>query len=195
MALNPELEQAIAGHLAAGELAAAATAALGGLGPQILGYLAATLRDDDAAYEVFGHFSEQLWKSIATFRGESSFKTWAYKLVMHSLGRYRRDGFRRRGRPLGTSEVSAIAEQIRSQTPAYRQTAVKDRIAQLREQLDPEEQTLLFLRIDQELSWTDVAAIVSAEGEPVEPAALRKRFERAKVRLRKLAEQDGLLDS
>ncbi len=193
--MDVELEQTIAAHLAAGELALAATAALTQMGPQILGYLAATLRNDDAAYEVFGQFSEQLWKSIGTFRADSSFKTWAYKLVMHSISRYRRDGFRRLGRALGSAEVSAIAEEVRSQTPRYRRTEVKDRIAQLREELEPEEQTLLFLRVDQGLSWNDVAAVMSAQGEPVEAAVLRKRFERAKLRLRELAEKAGLLDS
>ena len=91
MAIDEALEKTIASQLASGDLAAAATAALHGLGPQILGYLCATLRDDDVAYDVFGHFSEELWKSIGSFRGDSSFKTWAYKLVMHSVGRYRRD--------------------------------------------------------------------------------------------------------
>jgi RNA polymerase sigma factor (sigma-70 family) len=149
LGMNEDFDAVIAARLAAGDLAAAATAALERLGPQILGYLAATLRDDDAAYEVFGHFSEQLWKSIATFRGDSSFKTWTYKLVMHSISRFRRDGFRRLGRALASDEVSAIAAQIRSRTPAYQQTEVKDKFAQLRETLAPEDQTLLFLRIDQ----------------------------------------------
>ncbi|HEX7844063.1 MAG TPA: sigma-70 family RNA polymerase sigma factor [Kofleriaceae bacterium] len=194
MPVDDRLEQTIAGHLARGELQAAATAMLTGLGPQILGYLAATLRDDDAAYEVFGQFSEELWKSIATFRGESSFKTWAYKIVMHSISRYRRDGFRRRGQPLASDELSAIAEQVRSQTPPFQRTEVKDRIAELRASLEPEDQTLLFLRVDQGLPWSDVAAVIAAQGAPVDVAALRKRFERAKARLRKLAEQDGLLE-
>jgi RNA polymerase sigma-70 factor (ECF subfamily) len=192
--VDDNLEKIIADHLAAGDLRAAATAALHGLGPQILGYLAATLRDDDAAYEVFGQFSEELWKSIARFRAESSFKTWAYKLVMHSIGRYRRDGFRRRGQPLGSDEVSAIAEQVRSQTPPFQRTEIKDQFADLRASLDPDEQTLLFLRVDQDLPWNDVAAVIAEQGEPVDVAALRKRFERAKLKLRKLAEQAGLID-
>jgi RNA polymerase sigma-70 factor, ECF subfamily len=192
--MDEELERKIAGALATADLAAAVTVALNGLGPQILGLLAARLRDDDAAYDVFGQFSEELWKSIGTFRGESSFKTWAYKLAMHALGRYRRDGYHRKQMPLG-SEVSAIAADVRSSTPPYRRTEVKDRVARLREALDPEEQTLLFLRIDQKLSWTDVAAVIAAEeGEAVEIATLRKRFERAKQRLRELAAKDGLLD-
>lgn len=192
--MDPDLERTIAGHLAAGDNAAAATTAINGLGSQILAYLGANLRNDDAAYEVFGHFCEQLWKNIATFRGESSFKTWTYKLVMHSISRYRRDGFRRFGRQLGSGEASALAEQIRSTTAPHKRTEVKDRIAKLRESLEPDEQTLLFLRVDQGLSWNDVAAVMSEEGDKVEVAALRKRFERAKTRLRKLAEEHGLLD-
>jgi len=192
--MDEALEQTIAGHIATSDFSAAATSAIEGLGPQILGYLGATLRNDDAAHEVFGYFCEQLWKSIPTFRAESSFKTWAYKLVMHSVSRFRRDGFRRLGRQLGSGEASAIAEQVRSRTAPYQQTVIKDKISKLREALEPDEQTLLFLRVDQGLSWNDVAVIMSEDSEPVEVAALRKRFERAKTRLRKLAEEHGLLD-
>ena len=192
--MDEALEKTIADHIAATDFSAAATSAIEGLGPQILGYLGATLRNDDAAYEVFGYFCEQLWKSMPAFRAESSFKTWAYKLVMHSVSRFRRDGFRRLGRQLGSGEASALAEQVRSRTAPYQQTEIKDKISKLREALEPDEQTLLFLRVDQGLSWNDVAAIMSEEGEPVEVAALRKRFERAKTRLRKLAEEHGLLE-
>jgi RNA polymerase sigma-70 factor (ECF subfamily) len=191
--MGDDLDETIASHLSAGEFAPAATLALDRLGHQIFGYLAATLRDDEAANEVYSQFTEELWKSIRTFRGESSFKTWAYKLVMHAVGRYRRDGYRRRAVPLG-SEISAIPADQRSSTPPYRNTEVKDRFAQLRESLEPADQTLLFLRVDQKLSWNDVAAVIAAEGEPVDVATLRKRFERAKQRLRELAAKDGLLD-
>lgn len=188
-----DLDHILSAHLAAGELDRAATTALEALGPQILGFLAATMRDDDAAYDVFGQFSEEMWKSMGSFRAESSFKTWAYKIVMHSISRYRRDGYRRRGQPLDTAAISAIAQDVRSRTPRFQQTEVKDRITQLRESLDPDEQTLLFLRIDQGLSWGDVAEVMSAQGVEVEVAALRKRFERAKTKLRALAEANGIL--
>jgi RNA polymerase sigma-70 factor (ECF subfamily) len=191
--VDQELEQAIATHLATGEHREAATVALKGLGPQILGYIHANLRDEDTTYDVFGQFSEELWKSIGTFRGESSFKTWAYKLVMHAIGRHRRDPYRRRGQAIETAEVSAIAMDLRSKTPPFKRTEIKDKIAQLRESMEPADQTLLFLRIDQGLSWNEVADIVSAEGEAVDAATLRKRFERAKQRLRKLAEEQGVL--
>src|SRR5262249_3884165 len=98
--VDQELEQRIATHLANNAHKEAATEALKGLGPQILGYIHANLRDEDTTYDVFGQFSEELWKSIGTFRGESSFKTWAYKLVMHAIGRHRRDPYRRRGQAI-----------------------------------------------------------------------------------------------
>ena len=192
MGVDSDLERTIAAGLAAGDPAGTATAALKGLGPQILGFLAATLRDDDAGFEVFSQFSEELWKSIASFRGESSFKTWAYRLAMHAVYRYRRDPYRRRGEPL-TSAVSQLTLEVRERTPPYQRTEVKDRFARLREQLDADDQALLFLRVDQNLSWNDVAAVMSEGGEAIDASALRKRFERAKLRLKQLAARDGLL--
>jgi DNA-directed RNA polymerase specialized sigma24 family protein len=67
-------------------------------------------------------------------------------------------------------------------------TGIKDRMAALRAELSPEDQTLLTLRVDRDLPWGDVADILD-EAEP----ALRKRFERLKLRLRELARTHGLL--
>jgi RNA polymerase sigma-70 factor (ECF subfamily) len=192
-AMSSTLDEAIAAQLAAGELDAAVTRTIEGHGPNIVAYLRAVLRDDDAALEVFSYFCEQLWRSIGTFRGDSALRTWIYTLVMRSVSRYRRDGFRRHGRPLLTDEISKLVDKVRSTTPAYQRTEVKDSIARLRDALDPEDQALLFLRVDQGLSWNEIAAIVSEDGDAVEPATLRKRFERAKARLKELAEAEGLL--
>ena len=193
MPMNSTLDEAITAHLARGEPEAAVTKAIEGHGPNIVGYLCAVLQDDATALDVFGHFCEELWKSIGTFRGESAFRTWMYTLVTRSVSRYRRDGFHRRGRPLLTGEVSRLVDELRSATPLHQRTEVKDAVARLREALEPQEQALLFLRVDQGLSWNEVAAVLSEDGEAVEPAALRKRFERAKARLKQLALAEGLL--
>jgi RNA polymerase sigma-70 factor (ECF subfamily) len=52
---------------------------------------------------------------------------------------------------------------------------------------------LLYLRIDQEMSWKGVAQVLAADGRVREEQALRKRFERIKERLRRIAKQEGLL--
>lgn len=186
------LEERIGHHLDRGELREAATSAIKGYGPQILGYLVAVLRDEESGWEAFSQFSEDLWKGIGAFRRESSFRTWAYKLAWHASRRLTRDAFRRRGRRLETEEISQIAQQVRTATAVHLKTAAKDRVARLRETLEPDEQTLLILRVDRNLSWAEVADVMSEPGSPVDVSALRKRFERVKKKLKEKAAEEGI---
>jgi RNA polymerase sigma-70 factor, ECF subfamily len=190
------LEARIGEHLESGQLAHAATEALKGYGPEILGYLSSVLRDRTAASDVFADFSEDLWRGIAGFRKESSFRTWAYKLAWNAAQKFWRDPFRRRGRRLATSEYSQLADRLRVSSLRRDPHVAADRLARLRELLKPEEQSLLILRVDRGLSWKEIAIIVAeAEDAPPDAAALRKRFERLKERLLRLAKKEGVLDS
>ena len=179
--------------LDSGDLSGAATEALRGLGPQVLGYLTAVLRDEDDAHDVFSQFAEDLWKGLGGFRRESSVRTWAFRLAWHAASRYARDPYRKRGRPILTTEASKIAASVRSTMSTYAPGGRADRLLKLREALDPEEQTLLILRVDKGLSWEDVAQVLATEGAPVAATALRKRFERLKDKLARLAREQGLL--
>jgi hypothetical protein len=52
----------------------------------------------------------------------------------------------------------------------------------------------LLLRLDRGLPWKDIARILGGTGDlDVRAAALRKRFERARERLKKLAIERGLI--
>ena len=192
--MDAVLEGTIANHLAAADYTAAARAAIQGLGPPMLAYLGAHLRDENAASIVFDHFCKQLWRSIATFRSDISIETWAYKLAMHSVRYYREAGFRPSSPNLHASEASALAEQVRSRLGPPRRPS-KDRNAMLRDMLDPDEQSLLFFRVDRGLSWADIATILGDEDGPVDVSLLRKRYERAKSRLGELAQKYGIADS
>jgi RNA polymerase sigma-70 factor (ECF subfamily) len=70
---------------------------------------------------------------------------------------------------------------------------MKDKVEQLRERLRPVDQMLLTLRIDRGLSWTEIAEVLSTQRHPIAEPALRKRWERLKISLRKLAEANGLI--
>jgi len=192
--LHTTIEQQIASCLDRGDVKQAATEALRGYGPQILAYLAGVLRDDEAAAEVFSEFSEDLWRGIGAFRRESSFRTWAYRLAWNAARQLARDPFRKRGRRLMTSEWSAIAQEIRSSAATQREFEIQGRLAKLRTALHPDEQSLLILRVDRELSWKEVAQVMSESETPLDEAALRKRFERLKARLHKMAKKEGLLE-
>jgi RNA polymerase sigma-70 factor (ECF subfamily) len=186
--MDPVLEDTIGAALDAGDANRAATAALRGYGPQIFGYLVSLLRDDTLSDEAFSSFSEDVWVGLPGFRRECSFRTWAYKLAWHAAMRTARDPKRKRNSPLGTSMASALAAEVRSSTALHLRSETKTAVQKLRDELTPEEQTLLVLRIDRDLPWRDVAEVMDSD-----EAALRKRFERVKDKLRTLAKARGLL--
>src|SRR5512138_1645158 len=160
----------------------AAAEAMRVYGPKILGYLRSMLRDEADAGDAFSVWAEHLWRGIGSFRGDSSFRTWAFKIAYNAALNVRNEAWRRLGRPFEPGEASRLAEEIRTKT-AVREERQRSKLDEIREKLTPEEQTLLTLRIDQQLSWDDIGAVVSANGAPVDPAALRKRFQRLKDRL------------
>lgn len=187
--MNPELR--IRALLSAGDTRGAATEAMRSFGPKIFGYLRSVLRDETDAGDAFSLFGENLWRGIETFRGESSFRTWAYRIAWNAALAVRDEAWRRHGRRLETGEASRLADEIR--TTAARVERQKTALDALREELSPEEQTLLHLRIDQGLSWEEIALVLGREGSPIEAATLRKRFERLKERLATLARERGLV--
>jgi RNA polymerase sigma-70 factor (ECF subfamily) len=187
-----ELEEAVGRHLDKGELSEAATAAIRGYGPEILGYLAAILRDDDAAAESFSRFAEDLWKGLPGFKRKASMRTWAYRVAWNAAQDTIADAFRRRGRRLDTSEMSQLAVSVRSSSAEFLADAAKARLQALRANLQPDEQTLLVLRLNRGLAWSEVAEVLSTAEEQLDPAAVRKRYERLKEKLRKLARGERL---
>lgn len=188
------LEAEIARLLETNELRAAAAAIIRGYGPAILGYLASLARDPDRADDAFSQFCEDLWRGLPGFRRDASVRTWLYTLAWHAWLRNERDPFRRRGQPLASDDMSRLAADVRSTTALHLRSEAKDAVARLRQQLTPTEQSLLVLRIDRRLSWSEVASVMSTSDEPLDAQTAAKRFQRVKARLRKLAEDAGLLE-
>lgn len=180
--IEPALEARIAACLDGDDLAGAATAAVRGYGPQLLGYLRATLgpeRADDA----FSVFCELLWRGLPRFRRESAFVTWAYQLAWGAAQRVLRDPGRRRRVTLSSEALAAVAREVRSTTGVHLRRETADRLAVIREQLAPDEQSLLVLRVDRDLAWDDIALIMG-----VDAATLRQRFARLKQKIKRLAD-------
>jgi RNA polymerase sigma-70 factor (ECF subfamily) len=184
--MTDHLESKIRAAHDAGDLAQAATLALEGYGPEILGYLAAISSNIDDAGETFSDFSEDLWRGLPEFRWQSTFRTWAYVLARHAM--HRKNRGKRRHLPLSAAPISQIEQQVRDKTLAHLRTEVKDRFVALRASLPPDDQTLLVLRVDRDMSWDDIALVLNKKAP-----TLRKRFERVKERLRAMAEKEGLL--
>ncbi len=180
--------------LAAGDHPGAAEAILRDHGPGVMGYLLSVLRNDADAGDVFSQWSLDLWRGLPGFRGECPVRVWAYRLAWHAAARHLRDPYRQRGRHLKSHEISRIADEVRSSVLLGRREARQRGIDRLRDELTPEERALLVLRLDRDLSWREVATVMSAEGAPVDESALRKRFERIKAKLAQRAREEGLLE-
>lgn len=186
------LERKIEEQLARGETDPAATTVIQGYGPSVLAYLCTLLPQDDAR-DAFSMFAEDLWRSLRTFRRDCTARAWAYRIAWHAAARYLRDPYRVRRERLPTTAASRLAASM-SPRSVLRSARRCDRLGELREMLGPEERTLLVLRIDKELDWSEIAAVLSAEGRSISPVALRKRFERLKDKLERLARREGFLD-
>lgn len=186
------IEATIGEKLDSGDHQAAAAAILRGYGVEVLGYLIAQTRDSDLADDVFATTCEDLWRGLPSFRRESSARTWLYRVAYNALQRHRKDAFARRRRPL-SPELAEIAQDVRTRTAPYLRTEAKDAVSELRQKLAPDEQTLLILRIDRGLSWREVGEVMAGDDDPPSEATLAKRFQRVKTRLRRLAEEAGLI--
>ena len=187
------LELRVRELLAGEDRPGAATLAIQELGPPVLRYLRSLLRDEDDAGDAFSVFAENVWRGLPSWRGEGSLKAWCFRMAWNAALNLRNEAWRRRGRRFFSGEASALAEEVRtrSHVKVERQRQALDI---LRESLEVEEVSLLALRIDQKLSWAEIAEVVSADGERVEPAALMKRFERLKGRLARMAKDQGLIE-
>ncbi len=193
MSVPAPSEERVKELLAGGDRRAAATLALREYGPKILGYLQVVLRDEADAADAFSIFAENLWRGLETWRGEASLRTWAYKLAWNAALNLRDEAWRRHGRRFRPSEASAIADEIRTKT-VIRVERQRAHLAALRAELTDEEQTLLVLRVDQGLAWEEIAEVLATPGARPDTATLRKRFERLKERLARLARSRGLVE-
>jgi RNA polymerase sigma-70 factor (ECF subfamily) len=197
--MREALEARIRALCDGGDLAGAATAALEAYGPEVLGFVAATLRNQADASEVFSIFCEDMWKGLGGFGWRSSVRTWLFTLARHAAARYRRSPQGRLGRHVPLSAVGEVAERVRTTTLAHLRTEARSAVDELRASLDPDDRALLALRVSRQMSWDDIARVMAgdvaldAASLKGEATRLRKRFQRLKERLRAMALERGLI--
>jgi RNA polymerase sigma-70 factor (ECF subfamily) len=194
-----DVEAEIARLRAAGQMKDVATLAIEGFGPEILSFLEVLVRNRADASDAFAQACEDLWKGLARFEGRSSMKTWFYTLARHAASRLRRSSHS--GQLVAMSEITDVADRVRSQTRPHLRTEIKTGFAAIRATLDDSDRTLLVLRVDRAMSWNDVARVMIEEGDDESDEAIgrvaarmRKRFQQVKETIRERAVATGLLE-
>jgi RNA polymerase sigma-70 factor, ECF subfamily len=176
------LEERVRHLVATGANDGAATEAIRALGPQALRYVRTIVRDEDAAKDAFSLWAEGIWRGLPRFRGEATLRSWSLRLAHFSALAVVDRAWNRRARPLATGEASHLAQSIHTAT-AVRLDRQRRKLEELTASLNAEERALLSLRIDQRLSWEEIAAVVTSEEDKPDPRTLAKRYERLKARL------------
>jgi RNA polymerase sigma-70 factor (ECF subfamily) len=185
-----------------GDFDAATTQGIHTYGHEVFAFLVSRERSEDRASDVFSIACEDLWRSMPEFQWRCSLRTWFYRLARNAAVRYGKRPANQAARHRRMSQIPEIVDKARSRTLVHLRTEVKSDLDKLREQLSPEDQALLVLRVDRQLSWTEIAQVMSEDAGLDESAdeltrasaRMRQRFQKLKKRLRTLAEQHGLLD-
>jgi RNA polymerase sigma-70 factor (ECF subfamily) len=181
-------------------LRAATTRALETYGQEVFGYLVKVLGSESDAQEVFSQLAEDLWRGLPTFQGRCSMRTWMYVLARRGAAEFRRTPWNQKGRRTDDEQLDALVAHARTQTQPWMRTDVKDRWRSLRDSLDPEDRSLLVLRLDRKLEWKEIARVTlgDSSADPVrlvrEANRLKKRLQLLKDDLRRRASEAGLLD-
>lgn len=187
-----QVDRDVKAALAAGDRDGATELALRAYGPELIGWLCSILSSEGDAHEAFSELSEALWRSLARFDGRCTVRTWCYMLARQAAGRVRAEP--RRAREQLVSSVPSLMHAVTHVWNTTRVAAQRERdvYAEIRRELDEDDQTLLVLRVDRDLPWRDIAIVMLGEDANEDEvtrraAALRKQFERVKEQLRALA--------
>jgi len=181
-----------------GEVALAVEQTLRGYGDELRGVMSSIL-PDERGHDAYSLFSERLLKGLSDFRWESSLRTWLYRMARNACLKLV-NAASARELPVSRSAFPEHSARARTETNPWQRTDVKERFRALRAQLEPQDQKLLALRVDQNLPWQQVAWELSTPEElrtsdelTRRATALRQQFLRVKARLRTLALREGLL--
>ena len=185
---SDELDAKVRTEIARGDLARATERILREYGDELARYLRSQLPNDADALDGFQRMSEDLWKSLARFDGRCSTRTWCYMIARHTA-----IYIRTQPRHAHEQLVSSIPSIQQAATEMFSRSLVErahqhEILAEAKEALDPDDRTLLVLRIDRNLSWREIAIVLLGEDASdadvtKKSAALRKQFERVKDEL------------
>jgi RNA polymerase sigma-70 factor (ECF subfamily) len=124
------------------------------------------------AEDLFQEILLQVWKALATFRGDSSPGTWSYRIALNTALAWRRDEQTRRRRlPIRAGFDPALVA-----APALSASS-SELLDRLVAELPPADKAIVLLYLD-DVGYDEMAQILGST-----PGALRVRLHRIKQRL------------
>ncbi len=189
-------EQQVRAHVEAGQIHAAVALAVTLYGREVHAFLVTLVGPDDAD-DAFQDACADVLTGLPRFEWKASLRTWFYVVARNAATRRATAPHRRPERRLPLSDAPELEAAVRTATAPHLRTDVKDAFAAIRAALAPDDRALLYLRVDRELSWNDIAHALfpdeAAANTTRVAARLRKRFQTVKDDVRERAVAAGLL--
>jgi len=145
---------------------------------------------EDATHEVF----IQVFKAIQTFRGDSKFSTWLYRIavnhcknrIKHARARHaeKQDAFEDAGENVSMTEARRTTfSTVERPDEAFAAREVETIVRESIQQIDPQFRDCLILRDVEELSYEEIGQILG-----LQEGTVKSRIHRARAQLRELVE-------
>jgi RNA polymerase sigma-70 factor (ECF subfamily) len=155
----------------------------------------------DTTQEVF----LKVFKGIGRFNGESSLKTWIYRIALHEASNRRRWWFRHKVHetsfdsaaecapeevPMSSEIRAAMADEAASPLECLMSEQVRSRVEQVLKELPEPYRTAVILRDIEELSYEQIAEVTGTNLGTVKSRLVRGR-DQLKQRLERIAKELG----
>jgi RNA polymerase sigma factor (sigma-70 family) len=210
--MNDALEAKIKEKLATKDHRAALLLALYGDGdltgyqPEFFKYLIKEVKDEQTANDIFSRFVQNLLVGSEGFRGDSSFRSWAYTILKNTIFKHREA--EQKSPPLLHIKASSLDSQSSSTGQSVSESRLpmeqaspssivrhkeeRELLSLLIQKLSAPDQQILSMVVSRGLSYEEIAEELSKVlNKKVTPETIRQRYHRAQERLRKLAEDAG----
>jgi RNA polymerase sigma-70 factor (ECF subfamily) len=138
--------------------------------------------NDEEAFDATQEIFLRVWRGLAAFRGDAKLSTWVFQIAWNYLrGHHRRQG-RHRAAVAGGSDEMVIRTPDSAPDPERRALSADllERVTRAIDQLPEHYRVVLWLRDGEDLSYSEIAAVLDL---PV--GTVRSRLARARDALKK----------
>lgn len=141
--------------------------------------------DPAAAMDIAQETFLKVWASIGDFRGDSSFESWLYRIVVNRCLDYRRRG--RRWIPFLSGLLDAVVAPAESVLHKLMRAEVEDDVQRIVGKLPAEQRIVVVLRYTEGLSYEEIAEVLGCSAGTVASRLNRahKLLERRLAHLKK----------
>jgi RNA polymerase sigma factor (sigma-70 family) len=145
-------------------------------------YLLGQLRDRSLAEELF----QDIWHKVINARGswqpEAAFATWLFRIAHNRLNDHWRAARHRPAAPADADERTARLADVRTPELLADEHIRRQQLQQALAELPPEQQEVVILRLEQELSLEEIGQITGVGRETVK-SRLRYAMDKLRARL------------